>query len=211
MRKLTIQSIIVILCLLVSNTSIFGFGGGSTMPKSESIEPVITEKMQALTIPIRMVGSDEIKEVPLFSEKYAQTPVAMVNEEAITLKEFTFELATMHSGMDDSKAQKSQSYTKMLDRLIAIKLIKQEALNIGLNVANEAFLRQGLEPIPAVETTGPLERYREINRALDRSIERLSDLTEEPWTRAVLRDVRASLTEASEIQGRIVDRMLEIR
>lgn len=133
MKNIMFQPVFIMLFLLFLNTPVFGFGGSSTMSTAEPLEPIVTEKMKELTIPIRIQPSDDIQQVPLFSEKHELTPVAVVNEEPITLKEFTYELATMHSGMEESKAKANQNYTKLLNRLITIKLIKQEALNIGFD------------------------------------------------------------------------------
>ena len=110
----------------------FGFGGGS-MTTNDQEEPIVSEEIKELTIPVRQDGSMEVLQVPLFSEKYAQTPVAMVNEEPITMKEFMVEIATMHNAMGDAETPASRSFTKLLDRLITIKLVKQEALNIGFD------------------------------------------------------------------------------
>lgn len=111
---------------------VFGFGGGS-MSTAESGTPAVTGKMKALSVLVRQAGTDELLEVPLFSEKYSQLPLATVDEEPITLKEFSIELASMHGSMTGSDSPGSQSLTKLLDRLITIKLIKQEALNIGFD------------------------------------------------------------------------------
>jgi hypothetical protein len=110
----------------------FGFGGGS-MTTNDQEEPIVSEEIKELTIPVRQDGSMEVLQVPLFSEKYAQTPVAMVNEEPITMKEFMVEIATMHNAMGDAETPASRSFIKLLDRLITIKLVKQEALNIGFD------------------------------------------------------------------------------
>jgi len=118
--------------LLISIVTASGFGGGG-MRATESAEPTVATEMTALSIPIRTAASGEIQQIPLFSSKYAQTPVAKVNTEPITLKEFALELASMHSSMEASEMKGGQSYLKMLDRLITIKLVKQEALNIGFD------------------------------------------------------------------------------
>ncbi|MDA3833683.1 MAG: peptidylprolyl isomerase [Spirochaetales bacterium] len=130
-KKYLVIFVTVLICFAATST--FGFGGGSSMPAAESAPPVVTEKMNALTILVQQEGTKEILEVPLFSEKYAQLPVATVNEEPITLKKFALELATMHGSMTESENRGSQNLTKMLNRLITVKLVKQEALNIGFD------------------------------------------------------------------------------
>ncbi len=133
MLNIFTQLVSVFAVLLVTITPALGFGGAGSTANAEPLKPVVTEEMKALTVPIRIAGTKKILQVPLFSEKYAQMPVAMVNEEPITLAEFTRELATVHSGMGDSETPASQNFSKLLERLIEIKLIKQEALNIGFD------------------------------------------------------------------------------
>ncbi|MCD6188364.1 MAG: peptidyl-prolyl cis-trans isomerase [Desulfuromusa sp.] len=133
MLNIFTQLVSVFAVLLVTITPALGFGGAGSTANADPLKPVVTEEMKALTVPIRIAGTKKILQVPLFSEKYAQMPVAMVNEEPITLAEFTRELATVHSGMGDSETPASQNFSKLLERLIEIKLIKQEALNIGFD------------------------------------------------------------------------------
>ncbi len=132
MQKILVQLVTVLAVFLVSIAPVFGFGGGG-IATVESGDTVATTEMKVLTIAIRIEGSDDVQQIPLFSERYEQIPVATVNEDPITLKEFAIELATMHSSMDDSEMRGGQSFNKMLERLITIKLVKQEALNIGFD------------------------------------------------------------------------------
>jgi len=111
----------------------FVLAAGNNMPAAATGEPAVAGKMNALTISVRQEDSNKILQVPLFSEEYAKLPVATVDGEPITLKKFSLELAAMHGGMAGGKSPESQSLTKMLERLITIKLVKQEALNIGFD------------------------------------------------------------------------------
>ena len=118
--------------VLTTTTSVGAFGGGAA-PAAPSSPPVVSTEMQSLTVSLRSKGSQEVRQIPLFSEQHADTVVASVNGEAITLKEFAMELASMHSDMDGSTAKGKQNFTESLDRLIAVKLIEQDALNIGFD------------------------------------------------------------------------------
>jgi hypothetical protein len=131
MKKILVQLVPVFTFLMVSSAPAFGFGGGTAT--ADPVKPVVTEGMKELTIPVRQEGSMNVLQIPLFSEVYAQTPVAMVDEEPITVKDFVAELATMHNAMGDSETPASRNFVKMLDRLVTIKLVKQEALNIGFD------------------------------------------------------------------------------
>ncbi|MBE0500787.1 MAG: peptidyl-prolyl cis-trans isomerase [Desulfuromonadales bacterium] len=133
MRILMIRLFSALIFLLLSIAPVCGFGGGGSPSAAGSETPVVTGKMKALTIAVRKEGTNELLQVPLFSEKYAQLPVAKVNDEPITLKKFSLELASMHTGMAEKETPGRQSFTTLLDRLITIKLIKQEALNIGFD------------------------------------------------------------------------------
>ncbi|RLB68351.1 MAG: hypothetical protein DRH08_01200 [Deltaproteobacteria bacterium] len=132
MQKILVQLAPVLMFLMVSIIPAFGAGGADSAT-AEQVEAVISGDMKELTIPVRKKGTMEILQIPLFDEKYAQTPVAMVDEEPITMKEFMVQIATMHNAMGGSGTPASKSFTRILDRLITIKLVKQEALNIGFD------------------------------------------------------------------------------
>ena len=137
MQKMYNRLLSAMILVLLAVLPTFGFGGGSNVPTAETKDPVITGEMISITVPVRQQGSKEILEVPLFSDKYANLPVATVNGEPITLKEFSLELATMHSDMGNSETPGGLNFSKLLDRLITIKLVKQEALNIGFDQTPE--------------------------------------------------------------------------
>lgn len=141
MQNIFFRLIPVTMILLASLSPALGFGGESGKAADNPTAAVSSSEVSALTIQLRQPGTEEILEVSLFSEKYAQAPVAMVNEEPITLQEFTSELAKMHGSMTDSDTPRSQSFNKLLERLISIKLVTQEALNIGFD-QTPAFQKQ---------------------------------------------------------------------
>ena len=110
----------------------FGFGG-SAMPGIGSGGSTGDSRPVNIEIKVRKQGSDQVLKIPLFSEKYAEMPVAMVADEPITLKEFSREMASMHQELKEGEAAKNQNYKDLLERLITVKLVKQEALNIGFD------------------------------------------------------------------------------
>lgn len=132
MLRTFIRQILIMAFTFFAVAPAFGFGGGG-FTTTDAAAPVVTGEMKELTIKVRQGGSNEILQVPLFSEKYAKLAVATVEGEPITLEDFALELATMHNSMTESETPGSQSFSKMLERLISIKLIKQEALNIGFD------------------------------------------------------------------------------
>ena len=72
-------------------------------------------------------------EVPLTSPLFANTPVAVVDDEPITLRDLTRRVSSIHEGRADAATQARKDYAKLLDRVIATKLIAHEARNIGLD------------------------------------------------------------------------------
>jgi parvulin-like peptidyl-prolyl isomerase len=70
------------------------------------------------------------KDLPLVGGK---PTLAMVNGEPLTLEEFDRALAGIHGGMTDNATQSRPNPSQLLDRLINVRLILQEARNIGLD------------------------------------------------------------------------------
>ncbi|MCM2265641.1 MAG: peptidyl-prolyl cis-trans isomerase [Desulfuromonadales bacterium] len=136
MQKSLLTAVTAKILLLLSAAAALAFGGGGT-PAPAAPSPAVTGQMQEMTIALRPKGAEQIERIPLFSEKYAATVVATVNGEAITLRKFAIELAKMHSNADGTKAKGKQNFAETLERLIAIKLVKQEALNIGFDKTPE--------------------------------------------------------------------------
>jgi hypothetical protein len=72
-------------------------------------------------------------EVPLLSPHFADTPVALVDEEPITFADLTRSIASTHSGKAEAETSVKKDYANLLDRIITTKLILLEARNIGLD------------------------------------------------------------------------------
>lgn len=132
MQKIVQQLVFVIFVLMAPVFPAFGFGNTATSAPAPE-QPTVTAEMTALTIPVRQQETGEIIQVPLFSEKYAELPVATIEGEPITVKDFSLQIARMHGGMENQDKPKGQNFSSVLDRLISIKLVKQEALNIGFD------------------------------------------------------------------------------
>lgn len=72
--------------------------------------------------------------VPITSPIFSHAPLAVVNGEQITLEALNKALTSSHEGMvDDKKPAAKIDYAKILKRLINVRLILQEAKNIGLD------------------------------------------------------------------------------
>jgi hypothetical protein len=72
--------------------------------------------------------------IPVSSPLFSQFPIATVNDEVITIDQLIKALASSHESRQEDGVQAGKiSFTSMLDRLINIVLITQEAVNIGLD------------------------------------------------------------------------------
>lgn len=74
-----------------------------------------------------------VLEAPLLSPLFADTPVAVVDEEPITFSDLTQRIASIHAGREDQETSARKDYANLLERVITTKLIVQEARNIGLD------------------------------------------------------------------------------
>ena len=71
---------------------------------------------------------------PLDSPLFSDFPIAVVNDEKITLDAFTKNLVSLHSKLSGEESTgRKKSFLELLNRLISIKLIVQEAKNIELD------------------------------------------------------------------------------
>jgi len=84
-------------------------------------------------------------------------------------------------------------------------------LECALDELDRAFEAQGLPPVDRSEQTAPLDRYRDLELAIDRALERLLERANEEWSTTARRALRARLAEAAQIQGQLTDAMLAIR
>ncbi len=79
-----------------------------------------------------------------------QEVVATVNNDPITMGEYTRELSTIHGDDKAEKQARKIDYKGILDHLITLRLVREEAINIGLNdlpevkEAVDAYARQTL-------------------------------------------------------------------
>lgn len=85
-------------------------------------------------------------EIPLFSELFTKVPVALVNEEPVTIAEFSEDLQSVHNEMTGNEAAtgSKENIQRLMDRLITVRLIEQEARNIGFDETS-SFKKQADE------------------------------------------------------------------
>ncbi|MFH1216986.1 MAG: peptidyl-prolyl cis-trans isomerase [Pseudomonadota bacterium] len=129
--KKKISRLAMVCTFILVSVAAAGSVAGGTENMHDARPSAPAEEIKELTISLRLPSSSKVEQVPLFSEKYAGTPVAIVNGDPITLQEFAEQLVAMHSDMEQPGTQEREKFNKLLDRMIAIKLVVQEAVNIG--------------------------------------------------------------------------------
>ena len=107
-------------------------------------EDVTIGKQSVLTdTEVRESLQDEVAvilSIPVFSPHALKTPIALVNDEPVMLKELRDAMLSRHEEMGQESMEKRQMkgsleehYLSLLDRIIASRLIVEEARNIGLD------------------------------------------------------------------------------
>src|SRR6266498_3787578 len=77
--------------------------------------------------------------VPASDPLFSRFPISTVNDDVVRMDELTKALASSHTDKSrQAGAAGKIDYTKILDRLINIRLIAQEAANIGLDELPES-------------------------------------------------------------------------
>lgn len=71
--------------------------------------------------------------IPMKSAVFFDTPVAMVNDQAITLGDLNKELLGLHADLSDQKAASSKNVSTLLRRMINVRLLVEESKNMGLD------------------------------------------------------------------------------
>jgi hypothetical protein len=127
MKNLFVASLLAVVLLPAGLALAHGAG---TKPVLAGAEEVL-EADEEVLITLR---------VPLKSQLFSSTPVAVVNEEPITFRDLTRRISAIHVGMEDEETSAKKDYAELLNRVITSQLIVQEALNIGF------------DELPAVET-----------------------------------------------------------
>ncbi|WP_224981142.1 peptidylprolyl isomerase [Geomonas agri] len=70
---------------------------------------------------------------PLLSPKFSSTPLAVVNDDIITFEDLKSAIGMIHSGMGTEQAAPKKNFADVLKRLVNVRLMVQEARNIGLD------------------------------------------------------------------------------
>ncbi len=72
-------------------------------------------------------------EVPLSSPLFSETPIAVVEDDVITVGELMGTLSATHAGRSQEGSSRKKDYASLLDRIITTRLIVHEARAIGFD------------------------------------------------------------------------------
>lgn len=124
----------------------------------QALEALIA-KNSDITGPVKVyvdtnIGENQLLsvDVPLFTDSlfnvsaFSNVPVALVNEDPIIVAEFSKNLQSVHNEMSGSDAVSGakENARRLMDRLITVRLIEQEARNIGFD-QTPSFQKQAVE------------------------------------------------------------------
>jgi hypothetical protein len=127
-----------------------GEAKGSTAGEAKDIGTT-----EGKVVPAPEESATVMLKVPAFSSRFAQTPVALVNEDPILMEEFTAALESIHesAGAAGDKKAGKKDYASVLNRIINARLIIQEGTAMGLDELPEvkkqidAFAESSLKEI----------------------------------------------------------------
>ena len=131
-----IRKVVVFICvLMVALSAVVPARSEDKKPPVDSPAPT-SESAGIAATPAPTPGLGEViigLRVPLFSPLFSKVPVAKVNDENITLKEVSEALIASHGERTEEAAAQKVDYTSILDRLINVRLIVQEAHGMGID------------------------------------------------------------------------------
>ena len=107
-------------------------------PGKEAAETVVPgEEKKKAEAEGPMITMKDGSSIPLFSPKFAKTPIAAVNDENIVVEDLMGAIGSMHEDMLEQTTTKRKNYSELLNRLITSKLMAQEARNMELDQLKE--------------------------------------------------------------------------
>ncbi|OGL40186.1 MAG: hypothetical protein A2042_09965 [Candidatus Schekmanbacteria bacterium GWA2_38_11] len=83
-------------------------------------------------------GEEQIAlNVPISSPSFSIFPIAIVNDEPITIEDLKKAVGRLHGGVEKKETSSRKDYSEIIKRLINTKLIVQEAKNMGFDELEE--------------------------------------------------------------------------
>lgn len=161
------------------------FATGSAAPARDTKQPQKTGEAAGTK-----TASESVKitlRIPIASPLFSQFPVALVNDEPISMAELVQTIGSSHEGKDDDKTKTGAiDYTKILDRIINARLVAQEATNIGLD--EEIAFKDAVESNAKATLAGLLmdDLSKDVKAEPSKVEERLKIMVEERKITSVL-------------------------
>jgi len=119
--KLNTVMMILLLCFF-SFHPVPAFAVEAATPSAPAPEKSVAGEQDMVTL-----------KAPIFSPFFSSAPLASVNDELITFEDVKVSIGSMHADVKEVKTKVRRDYAALLNRLINVKLILQEAKNIGLD------------------------------------------------------------------------------
>jgi len=132
----TMRKIVLFVCALMLSVYV-AIPAHAEDKKGPVASPVpISETAGVAARPVPKPGLGEIViglNIPVFSPLFSEVPLAKVNDESITLKEVRDALIASHEERTEETVVQKVDYAAVLNRLINVRLIVQEALGMGID------------------------------------------------------------------------------
>jgi len=143
-------------------------------PAADGNLPAVSAK------PSRPQGPAITVKAPIFSPLFAKTPLALVNDDPITMEDLKKALGTIHEGMGDEQSAPKRDLAELLNRLINSQLIIQEARSMELDKLEE--VKKSLDEYAKKLRREILlnERVKEI-RADEKTVEKIYRERTKEW------------------------------
>ncbi len=110
------------------------FSGIGSSFAVESQQTLANAEVKKAETSAASAGGEILLKVPLFSSTFTKFPVATVNDEIVTLQDLNEALTSSHEERAEQGQQAAKvNYSDILERMINIRLIIQEARSMGLD------------------------------------------------------------------------------
>jgi parvulin-like peptidyl-prolyl isomerase len=114
---------------------LFFLAGMTTGTTASAIEPPQAVASQGTSTTAPSEGPQLMVRAPIFSPLFDSVPLAVVNDDPVTMGDLTNALTESHEERDPAKTLSGGKidFAKILDRLINVRLVVQEAVRIGFD------------------------------------------------------------------------------
>ncbi|NTV48434.1 MAG: hypothetical protein HGB32_06715 [Geobacteraceae bacterium] len=127
----------------IISTVTVAMGASESLPTPAIQTNSASPTPQDISKPVQEAKASKADEVtirmnaPIFSPLFAKVPLAMINDEAITIEDLKKSIGALHEGMSEGKAAPKTNFPVLLKRLVNSLLIIQEARIMELDKQEE--------------------------------------------------------------------------